>query len=143
MVHVQMVQIQPGGSDVMKACGSEMPHGWVKPGPLRVWAQGVICNLKALSALNVNSSFVGVIIIAMIRMSQSHTPKRFAKEDEQIIPVCCRMGNQGTKVIVAHTRLEINLNLLCCCSPGFCMEAVGSKQVFCHHLCSVLSPCWQ
>lgn len=66
----------------MKICGSEMPHGWVKPGPLRGWAQSVICNLKALSSLNVNSSFVGVIIIAVICMSQSHTPKHFAEEDE-------------------------------------------------------------
>lgn len=102
----------------MKACGSEMPHGWVKPGPQRVWAQGVICNLKALSALNVNSSFVGVMVIAMIRMSQSHAPERFAEEDEQIIPVWCWMGNQGTEVIVAHTGLEVNPSLLCCHSPG-------------------------
>lgn len=67
---------------MMKVCGSEMPHGWVKPGPLRGWAQGVICNLKALSALNVNSSFVGVTIIAVICMSQSHAPEHFAEEDE-------------------------------------------------------------
>lgn len=67
---------------MMKACGSEMPHGWVKPGPLQGWAQGVISYLKALSTLNVNSSFVGVIIIAAICMSQSHAPKHFAEEDE-------------------------------------------------------------
>lgn len=103
---------------MMKACGSEMPHGWVKPEPLQGWAQGVICNLKALSALNVNSFFVGVIIIAVIRMSQSHAPEHFSEEDEQIIPICCWMGNQGTEVIGAHTGLGTNLSLLCCCSPG-------------------------
>lgn len=64
---------------MMKACGSEMPHGWVKPGPLQGWAQGVICNLKALSALNVNNFFVGVMIIAMIRMSRSHAPEQQRK----------------------------------------------------------------
>lgn len=117
-----MVQLQPGGSDVMKAYGSEMSPGWMKPGPLQGWAQGVICNLKALSALNVNSSFVAVIIIAVIRMSRSHAPEHFAGEDEQIIPVCCRMGNQGTEVMGAHTGLEINLSLLCCCSPGSAWE---------------------
>lgn len=66
----------------MKVRGSEMPHGWVKPGPIGGWAQVVVCNLKALSALNVNSSFVGVILIAVICMSLSHAPRHFAEEDE-------------------------------------------------------------
>lgn len=67
---------------MMKARGSEMPHGWVKPRPLQGRVQSVICNLKGLSALNVNSSFVRVIIIVTICMSQSHTPKCCAEEDE-------------------------------------------------------------
>lgn len=79
-------------------------------------------------------------------MSQSHTPEHFSEEDEQILPVCCRMGNQGTEVIGAHTGLEINLSPVLLFSR-FCREAVGSEQVVCHHLAllclvSVLAVAW-
>lgn len=46
-MHIHLVQVQLRGKGVMKVRGSEMPHGWVKPGPIGGWAQVVICNLKA------------------------------------------------------------------------------------------------
>lgn len=112
------------GNTAMKARGSEMPDGWVKPRPLQGWVQSVICNLKGLSALNVNSAFVGAIIIATICMSQSHAPERSAEEDEQIVPAR-QPRNQGAEGLGAHAGLEINLSLLCC----YCQALPSAREL--------------
>lgn len=74
----------------MKARGSEMPDGWVKPRPLQGWVQSVICNLKGLSALNVNSAFVGAIIIVQFACL-SHTPQSAAQRKmSKLFPLASR-----------------------------------------------------
>lgn len=72
-VNVHLIYLQLGGNCVMKVCESEMPHGWVKPGPLQVSTQGIICNLKAFSALNVNSSFLSNNNCCDLHLSVTHS----------------------------------------------------------------------